>query len=195
VIRYYITDRHSLGSTTALLDNIERNLGLGVEWIQIREKDLCSRDVFRLVERALALPNPHGSKILLNTRVDIALAAGAAGVHLPSDSPKPRRWRTVAGRDFKIGVSCHSRDEVVSAEQDGADYVVFGPVFPPISKSSDLAPRGLEGLAEAARAVRIPVFALGGITAANAELCVAARAVGVAGISLFQSRAFFESQI
>lgn len=145
------------------------------------------RELLLLVRRALALPNPRGTKILVNTRVDVALAAGAAGVHFPSGSPEPRRWRALTPPGFEMGVSCHSRDEVVTAGQGGADYVVFGPVFPPLSKSSDLPPRGLEALAAAARAVRIPVLALGGITAANAESCVAAGAVGVAGISLFQT--------
>jgi len=187
VLRYYITDRRSLGSTSALLKTIERNLALGVDSIQVREKDLSSRDLFRLVERVLLLPNPRRTKILVNARVDVALAAGASGVHFPSGSPEPRRWRAITPPGFKIGVSCHSRDEVVDAEQGGADYVVFGPVFPPLSKSSDLPPRGLEALADAARAVRIPVLALGGITAANAESCVAAGAAGVAGISLFQT--------
>jgi thiamine-phosphate pyrophosphorylase len=88
---------------------------------------------------------------------------------------------------FLWGVSCHSIDEVRAAEQEGAGYVVFGPVFAPLSKLSGLAPRGLDELARAARGVHIPVLALGGITRANAQSCVEAGAAGVAGISLFQS--------
>jgi thiamine-phosphate pyrophosphorylase len=187
VIQCYITDRHSLPDPAALLTCIARNLQSGVDWIQIREKDLSSRELFDLVRSALALPNPRNTKILVNTNVDVALAAGAAGVHLPSDSPEPRRWRALAPPGLLIGVSCHSVDEVRAAEAEGADYVLFGPVFAPISKASDLAPRGLEGLAEAARAVHIPVVALGGVTRENAESCAVAGAAGIAGISRYQS--------
>jgi len=185
--RYFITDRHRFGSTSGLLKAIQYHLERGVEKIQIREKDLSARDLLQLVDRALALPNPHGSKVLVNGRVDVALAAGAAGVHLPALSPVPRLWRTIVPSGFEIGVSCHTLDEVVAAARDGADYVVFGPVFSPISKSSDLTPRGLAGLAAAAAAVPIPVFALGGITESNSESCIRAGAAGVAGISLFET--------
>lgn len=92
----------------------------------------------------------------------------------------------MAPAGFRIGVSCHTVEEVRRAELEGADYVLFGPVFAPISKTSNLAPRGIEGLAEAARAVRIPVIALGGVTRENADECVTAGAKGIAGISLFQ---------
>lgn len=186
-IRCYVTDRHSLPSGVTLIDNIARNLAAGIEWIQIREKDLSARDLFDLTRQVLSLSNPHGSRILMNTRVDVALAAGAAGAHLPAGSPAPRIWRSLAPAEFLIGVSCHTLAEVRAAEEQGADYVVFGPVFAPRSKVSVLDPRGIEGLAQAARAVRIPVLALGGITAANAEDCVRAGAAGVAAISLYQS--------
>jgi thiamine-phosphate pyrophosphorylase len=187
MLRCHITDRKILPPGTALLDVIARNLEAGVEWIQIREKDLSARELFMLVQRALALPNLNGSKILVNTRVDVALAAGAAGAHLPSGSPTARLWRTVTPPGFLIGVSCHTIDEVRTAEHEGADYVLFGPVFPPRSKASALAPRELSGLAQAARAVQIPVLALGGITAENARDCVNAGAAGIAAISLYQS--------
>jgi len=187
VIRYYITDRHSLRSQS-VLDSIARNLQAGPDWIQIREKDLCARELYNLVQAALTLPNPRNVRILVNTRVDVALAAGAHGAHLPSDSPAPRLWRPQAPPGFLIGVSCHTPAEAQQAAKEGADYVVFGPVFTPLSKNSDLTPRGLDGLTEAAAATTIPVLALGGITEENAALCIQAGAQGIAGISLFQAR-------
>ena len=185
--RCYITDRHSLPTGVTHFDNIARNLAAGIEWIQIREKDLSARDLFDLTAQVLGLPNPYRSKILVNTRVDVALAAGAAGAHLPAGSPAPRTWRALTPPGFLIGVSCHTLDEVRAAEDQGADYAVFGPVFAPRSKVTSLEPRGIEGLTQAVRAVRIPVLALGGITAGNAEDCIQAGAAGIAAISLYQS--------
>ena len=183
----YITDRRTLPAATNLLDNIARNLAAGVEWIQIREKDLSARELFDLTVLALGLPNPHRSKILVNSRVDVALAAGADGAHLPAGSPAPRLWRASSPAGFLIGVSCHSVEEVRAAEEEGADYVMFGPVFAPLSKVTELEPLGIDALAGAALAVRIPVLGLGGITRENARDCMRAGAAGVAAISLFQS--------
>jgi len=192
VIRCYITDSHTL-ATESLLGSIARNLAAGIEWIQIREKDLSARALFELVEAALKLPNPHGSKILVNTRADVALAAGAAGVHLPSGSPSPRLWRRPGSLvDFLIGVSCHSVEEVRHAETEGADYAVFGPVFPPRSKTTHAEPRGLEDLRRAAASVKIPVLALGGVTRENSVACVSAGAAGIAGITIFQELLKFD---
>ena len=187
MLRCYITDLHSLPAGVALFDNIARNLTAGIEWIQIREKDLSARDLLDLAQQILGLPNPHGSKILVNTRIDVALAAGAAGAHLPAGSPAPSVWRVLTPPGFLIGVSCHTVDEVRVAQDQGADYAVFGPVFAPRSKATALEPRGIAGLAQAVRAVRIPVLALGGITATNAEDCAQAGAAGIAAISLYQS--------
>lgn len=182
MIRCYITDSKTLVAES-LLDAIARNLVAGVTWIQIREKDLSARALFQLVDAARKLPNPHATKIIVNTRADVALAAGAAGVHLPSGSPPARFWRRPG---FLVGVSCHSVDDVQQAEAEGADYVVFGPVFPPRSKTALGEPRGLEGLRCAAAAVKIPVLALGGVTRDNSDACVSAGAAGIAGITIFQ---------
>lgn len=182
MIRCSITDRHR---TPCLLDTIARNLLDGPDWIQIREKDLPARELLHLVRAALALPNPRGVEIIVNSRMDVALTAGAHGLHLPADSIPANRWRALAPAPFLIGVSCHTVEEVRAAESSGADYVLFGPVFAPISKSSNLPLRGLDALRQAAAAVRIPVLALGGVTRDNSTACVETGAAGIAGISLF----------
>jgi thiamine-phosphate pyrophosphorylase len=186
VLRCYITDRKFLRMGVDLVDVIAWNLAAGIDWVQIREKDLAAHDLYELVARAVALPRPRGAKILVNSRVDVALAAGADGAHLPAGSPSPGIWRDFAPAGFLLGASCHTIEELLVAESQGADYALFGPVFLPRSKPTDLPVVGLEGLAAAARKVRIPVLALGGISEENAPSCLKAGAAGIAGISMFQ---------
>jgi thiamine-phosphate pyrophosphorylase len=183
MLRYYITDRQAAGGMEPLLGTIERALADGVDWIQIREKDLSARDLCALVRRVRELPNPRSTEFLVNTRVDIALATGADGVHLSGNSIAPCELRRLVPAGFLIGVSTHTIDEIRSAESEGADFAVFSPIFTPISKSGYGPPVGLAKLREAANAVRMPVLALGGVTLETAPACLAAGAAGIAGVS------------
>lgn len=186
MLRYYITDRRAAGGIEALLGCVEQAVAAGVDRIQIREKDLTGRELCELTRRVVALARGRSTGILVNDRMDIALAAGAHGLHLPANSVAPAVLRDVAPKGFVIGVSTHSMEEALRAEKEGADFVVFGPVFATASKAEYGPPQGVERLREAARAVRIPVLALGGVTEASAAACVAAGAAGIAGISMFQ---------
>jgi thiamine-phosphate pyrophosphorylase len=170
--RYCITDS---------VEVAERASRRSVDMIQIRAKQLSARALTELVRRAVAIP---GSRILVNTRTDVALACGAQGVHLPAESIAPSTIRKIAPSGFLIGVSCHTIAELRTAEQEGADFAVFGPIFR--SPTKTVVPIGLDALREATRSVdRLPVYALGGVTAENAPLCLEAGAAGIAGISLF----------
>jgi thiamine-phosphate pyrophosphorylase len=171
VKRYCITDS---------LDVARRAAHAGVEMVQIRAKEISARELWELVRAAVALP---GATILVNTRTDVALACGAHGVHLPASSIAPRTIREITPVGFLIGVSCHTVEELQAAEREGADFAVFGPVF--VSPTKTVSPIGLESLRNAAASVRLPVYALGGVTVDNAPRCIEAGAAGIAGISLF----------
>ena len=187
MLRYYITDRRAAGGVEPLLHCVQRAARDGVERIQVREKDLCARDLCALVRRILELARPHGTQVLVNSRVDVALAAGAHGVHLAGSSIAPKILRSIVPARFLIGVSTHCFEELRAAETEGADFVVYGPVFPVVSKPGYAAHVGIEGLRHAVRAVTIPVIALGGVTHSNAAACIDAGAAGIAGISMFQN--------
>jgi thiamine-phosphate pyrophosphorylase len=161
-----------------------------VDWIQIREKDLSAAALYALVREAVDRV-PRTCRILVNDRLDVAMAADAGGVHLGEQSmplEEARRFLLEKkGRaDFLVGVSTHSLESARSAEKAGADYALFGPVFETPSKSGFGAPQGIERLARVCRAVGIPVVAIGGITERNAGACMAAGAAGIAAIRLFQ---------
>jgi thiamine-phosphate pyrophosphorylase len=194
----YITDRRSFPGSPEdqqrrVLAKIAECVAAGVDYIQLREKDLGGGELYRLAEEAMRLiPSGARTRLLINSRVDIALACGAHGVHLPANGLGARDARAIfekAGkRDALVAVSTHSVEEVLDAREQGADFVVFGPVF---EKNAELAVNGLAKLAEACR-ISIPVFALGGITAENAGLCREKGAAGIAGIRLFQQKGMIE---
>jgi len=169
----------------------------GADWIQIREKDFSGLKCALLVREALkcaaksSTSNATRTRILVNDRLDVALAERTGGVHLGENSLPVQEVRRLVGsrgeqNDFLIGVSCHSLNAAKSAASGGADYIFYGPVFATPSKAAYGAPQGLERLAEVCRAVSVPVIAIGGITLGNGVACLSAGASGLAAIRLFQ---------
>lgn len=189
LLRYYITDRQALGGTEALVAHVARVCRAGVDYVQVREKDLDARALYALTRQVMAAAAPAGTRVLVNDRTDVALAAGAAGVHLRADSLAPRQLRRITPPGFLIAVSCHAAAEVITAAEEGADLVVLGPIFDTPSKRAYGPPLGLAVLREACSRVAIPVLALGGITAERIAACREAGAAGIAAIRLFQADA------
>jgi thiamine-phosphate pyrophosphorylase len=191
-ILYYITDSSRLACAgqerpEKLLERIRAAFAAGVDWVQVREKRMSTRQLCRLVARAAGLPEKGPGRLLVNERLDIALSCGADGVHLPADSLPISVVRGAAPAGFLIGASCHSVAEVEAAAGAGASFAVLGPIFPTPGKGP---PLGIEVLREACERVagqNFPVLALGGITLENAAACLAAGAAGLAAIRLFQS--------
>jgi thiamine-phosphate pyrophosphorylase len=205
---YYITDRKQFpgdehSRRTELIAKIAEAARAGVDYIQLREKDLSTRELETLAREVADLVREHSPRIclLINSRTDIALVTGAEGVHLRATDVAPGDARrivegvshrrltltmttTVTMSRFLVAASCHTIADVLRAESDRADFAVFGPVF---GKSGvpQTEPAGLVALSNACK-VGIPIFALGGITIENAALCRKAGAAGVAGIRLFQ---------
>jgi thiamine-phosphate pyrophosphorylase len=196
----YVTGRKTLdssGTIANLLAKIRSAVAAGADWVHIREKDLAARELLDLARAAVAIGQEDANaasnpvRIFVNDRLDVALAAGAAGVHLGRDSAPVRevvRWLRAgnAPADFLVGVSCHSVEEVREAEQAGASYAFFGPVFDTPSKRAFGPPQGIARLEEVCRSARIPVIAIGGVTEENGEECIRAGAAGIAAIRLFQ---------
>jgi thiamine-phosphate pyrophosphorylase len=175
----------------SLRDPIRLAAAAGASWIQIREKDLEGGALTELVRLAVSVTRGTSTSVFVNDRLDVALAAGAAGIHLGEKSlplEVVAEWRrTSAKMDFLIGASCHSLESARVAEARGADYIFFGPVFATPSKAEFGAPQGIERLREVCASVRIPVLAIGGVNAENARACIAAGAAGIAAIRLFQA--------
>jgi thiamine-phosphate pyrophosphorylase len=192
----YVTDRNSLAASAgpareaALIERVRNAAAAGVDWIQVREKDLEARPLFDLVSAGIAAVRGSAAKLLINDRLDVAWAAGADGVHLGENSlpigEVVRAKRRAGPENFLVGASSHSPEAAARAAHEGADYIFFGPVFATPSKAAFGAPQGLARLAEVCRGVSIPVLAIGGITAENAAACLEAGAAGIAAIRLFQ---------
>lgn len=197
MLLYAITDRHQLAGTdksAAVLEHIAVLARSGIDYIQLREKDLSSRDLERLAARCVQRVRAAGTptKLLINARCDIAIASGADGVHLRSVSSgeiSAADARAIFDRAGivhpVIAVSCHSEQDVLRAEAEGADFAVFGPIFGKLNEPGV----GLDALRQicARKPAPMPVFALGGVALENAEACVEAGAAGIAGIRLFSA--------
>jgi len=162
----------------------------GVDIVQVREPRLSDAALLATVRRVLEAVDRSRTAVLVNDRVDVALAAEADGVHLRADAMRASRVRAIAPGRFLIGRSIHSADEAREAEQDGGvDYMIFGTVFPSAGKPPDHPVAGLGALEAACAATRVPVLAIGGITVARAAEVAAAGAAGVAAIGLFTAAA------
>jgi thiamine-phosphate pyrophosphorylase len=200
---YYITDRTQFpgpesARTARLLQKIQEAAAAGVDFIQLREKDLSAHELENLARDAVAIVrNAHAgqfsTRILINSRTDVALATQADGIHLRSDDIAvadvrkiwaDAQWQTRSHPQPFISVSCHTVETVLSAQQNGADLAVFAPVFEK-KDAPNTRPAGLEML-RAACQYKIPVLALGGVTLDNAAACLQAGAAGIAAIRLFQ---------
>jgi thiamine-phosphate pyrophosphorylase len=155
----------------------------GVTIVQLRGKNLSSRDFLELGLKSADLLARTGVPLLVNDRVDIALACGAAGVHLGQEDLPVDQARRILGPDRVIGVSVNTPEEALRAEREGADYVGAAPAYITVTKEIALSVLGPEGIGRIKRAVRIPVVAIGGIGAANASALAAAGADGIAVIS------------
>ncbi|QQS49237.1 MAG: thiamine phosphate synthase [Acidobacteriota bacterium] len=190
-------------SEAGLIDRQIEAMGLaaraGCDLIQIREKDLAAGELLDMTRRAIEASRPHGTRLLVNDRLDVALAAGADGVHLPVSSLPPAEVREITDRlglpEFLIGVSTHSIEEALDAEAQGADFIVSGPVFETASKKACGPPMGLERFSDICSRLEIPVLGLGGITIGNFRRVIEAGAAGIAGIGIFSDLETIELNI
>jgi thiamine-phosphate diphosphorylase len=169
-----------------VVDQVVRALDAGVDRVQVRRKLASAAELESLVEAVLGRRGASREQLFVNDRLDVALAADVGGVHLPADGLRARSVRRVVPRGFEIGVSVHDCAAARRAETDGADYVVFGPVFPTASKPGHPG-AGLGELGDVVDAVSIPVYALGGITPENVSAVSETGVYGLAGISVFES--------
>jgi thiamine-phosphate pyrophosphorylase len=179
---YVITDRQQSGGRP-LLTVVEAALRGGARAFQLREKDLPPRELYPLAREMRQLTQLYGARLLINDRIDVALAVNADGVHLTTASLPASVARQLLGPDRLIGVSTHNAAEAQAAAEGGADFLVFGPVFFTPSKAPYGEPVGLDALRAVRAAVELPILAIGGIKKANLDQVLAAGADGIAVIS------------
>lgn len=177
-----VTDRRQTKGRP-LVPLLQRVLTAAAPAIQLRERDLSVRDLVTLAREVQAMTNSCRSQLLINDRIDIALALDGVGVHLRSNSLPVFVARRLLGTDRLLGVSVHSIEEAVQAESQGADYVILGPIYETPSKQAFGPPLGIQTLEKACRLVRIPIVGIGGVTAARAREMRQAGAFGVAVIT------------
>jgi thiamine-phosphate pyrophosphorylase len=192
---YYITDRKQLKSRS--LDTcVAAAISAGVDWVQIREKDLPARSLLALTEAAVAQARRQGrTRVMVNDRLDVALTAQAHGVHLGTRSMPADLVRRLAPREFLVGASCHSLEEARAAEAAGADYILLGPIFATPSKLPYGPPLGLSKLREVTSQISLPVFALGGVTLDLVQACRLNGSAGIGGIRIFQDCDSMENRV
>ena len=179
---YLITDRKQTGGRN-LNFVIEEALRGGVRAVQLREKDLSSKELYEMAYELRKLTARHNAKLFINDRVDVALAVDADGVHLGFNSLPLYRVRRIIGEKKLIGVSCHNQVQAITAQEMGADFITFGPIFFTPSKAPYGDPVGVEKLGEVTQLMEIPVFALGGINKENASEVIKTGAHGIALVS------------
>jgi len=187
---YLITDRSQIKGRS-LVDVVKTALEGGVRMIQLREKDLSGNELFNLARELRLLTRKYGARLLINDRIDIAIAVEADGAHMGHQSVSVQDARRAFESSsliphpssFLIGVSTHSMEEALNAQSDGADFITFGPIYFTPSKAAYGQPVGTDKLKEAAEAVNIPIYALGGIRRGNIEDVLNAQVYGVAMIS------------
>jgi len=180
---YLITNRKLFHNEQAFLDAIEAALKAGVDIVQLREKDLDTLSLFRLCQKLKNLTNKYKALLLINDRIDIALATKADGVHLPGNGLPTEVARKFLGEKAIIGRSTHSLEEVKSEQGRGADFLTFSPIFYTKSKAKYGNPQGLNKLKEICRCSHIPIVALGGINKDNVISTLSVGAKGIAVIS------------
>ncbi len=180
---YLITDRRLVSTGEEFIEFLESLMIAGVRMIQLREKDLPACQLYETGKKLREATRRHDCRLLINDRIDIALAVDADGVHLRSSSIAPAVARKLLGNDKLIGASTHSKEELTSVAQQGADFATFGPVFYTPSKAPYGAPKGLTELQEICSTSAIPVYALGGLTVTNTPATMTTGAHGIAVIS------------
>lgn len=185
MILYAISDRRLAQAGEGILGQASRLVRAGVDWIQIREKDLPDRALLGVLAALRFESIRFETPLIVNGRPDLALAAGAAGVHLPASGLPTAEVRRLCPPPMRVLRSCHSAEEVRRAAGEGADAVTLGPVFDTPSKRQYGPPVGLGSLEEACRAVSIPVLAVGGVGIPQIPKVLAAGAAGLAAIRLF----------